>query len=115
MLRGTVVDDTFDYCSLNVKHCWSLGMPFEPAIEEAIAFVRDELPGSTDLCEQAHGSGAILTKHHELYSEIKLRAASVLHQSRSLFQAANPDPLATALRAELTILQQRQTRTAYQV
>ena len=109
------VDDSFDLFTLHVKMALELETPSKEVVIEALEFVRDELIGSTDLCERAHGSGAALVKGHEALSEPKLRALCVNHQCRSLFTPVDLDPLSTTLQSELEKLSKpRQAVSSYQ-
>ena len=78
-------------------------------------FVRDETSCSTDLCEKAHGSGAVLTKNHELFNEKKLRATAVNHQCRSMFQHHDLDTVMTRVQASMDKVNSKQRiSTAYE-
>ena len=81
-LRANV--DNLDYFSRNVRRCLDFGRPSPEAIVETLQFIRGEAPGSTDQVEQGHGSGAVLAKFHERFSENRLRACSVNHQARAV-------------------------------
>ena len=66
-----------------------------------------DIPFTTDLVEQAHGSGASLMLAHKSYCERTLRCRAVIHMTRSII---NPDPHNRKLAALHRLLQLEENR-----
>ena len=89
-----------DETTTKIKFIMQAGWPVD-VLARGIDMWND-IPCSTDLVEQAHGSGASLMKHHKLYCERTLRCRSVIHQCRALVHPSLLDKTMAKLQAQLT-------------
>ena len=110
-LRASV--DNLDYFSRNVRRCLDFGRLSPEAIVETLQFIRGEAPGNTDPDEQGHGSGAVLVKFHERFSENMLRACLANHQAMAGLQRVDPEPMTSTLRSSLGELAHQGDLSAY--
>ena len=70
-LYALPIDSVKEPTAKKIALLLSLGFPREQ-LRAALGFLRDELPCTTDLVEQGHGSGACLRKFHGTYCEKNL-------------------------------------------
>ena len=68
----------------NIHSLLSTGSCQVPKIVADLELMRDRMSVTTDLVEEAHGSGACLVKHHDQLEMVQLQHRSVLHQGRDL-------------------------------
>ena len=88
-----------DETSTKIQYLLEFGWPLE-SIVAGVELWR-EMPCSTDLVEQAHGSGASLMMHHKFYVERTLRSRSVVHQCRFLIQPSAFEKQLASLQSRL--------------
>jgi hypothetical protein len=74
-----------DSCTHKIRTLLGLGYSMDKLVEGA-ALLR-EAQWSTTVVEQAHGSAAVMHRHHPDYSDEMLATRSTLHQCRALFQS----------------------------
>ena len=75
------LDPTMTSSSIHSMHSLGFEMPKSVADPE---LVPDRLTVTTDLVEEAHGTGACLVKHHDQLEMHQLQCRSVLHQCRDM-------------------------------
>ena len=85
-LKGLVAWDSEprDVVTSRVKGAVASGLVSFERMARALTLVR-EMPWSTNVVEQSHGSAACLMKFHELYSEQLLAARALVCQMKPLF------------------------------
>ena len=76
----------------------------------ALEFLRDNMPGTTNIVEQNHACGAKLIKKHAGYEEATLRARGVTQQFRPIFTPTHDQKVRIKLTQQLKALQTGTTR-----
>lgn len=102
--------DTMDEATQKARYPLDAGWPLQPIVS-GIALWRDA-PCSTDLVEQAHGSGAWVMGFHSRYCEQTLRCRSVIHQCRSLISPSPHEKMVSKLKAQLEKAEARRPKLA---
>lgn len=79
---------------------WCLQGGSEDIISEAVSLFK-EIPFSTTMTEQAHGSGAIMKRFHQDYTQTTLQVRAFLHSVRALFRPSDFEREDAAIQRQL--------------
>ena len=89
-LEAESMDGVLDPTARRIKTSLRLGLSHSEA-SESLEFLHDGLSVTTNMVEQGHGTGAIMTKEHELYIARTMCSRAVVHQCRALVGTAREE------------------------